>query len=137
MKNIDKPEKIYLANTNLMYITTPDIGNVRETFFVNQMGKYYLQQNRLNNKGIYVSTKGDFYLEERYICEVGGKSKSFKQIKDIENSFIADDIELGFGKKIPLWLFGFCTEFGGKAREEGEQKLENIAPNTLSLLKIS
>jgi len=108
MKNIDKPEKIYLANTNLMYITTPDIGNVRETFFVNQLGNYYLQKNTLDNKGIYVSNKGDFYLEEKYVCEVGGKGKSFKQIKDLEHSFvIADDIELGFGKKIPLWLFGF------------------------------
>jgi predicted AAA+ superfamily ATPase len=108
MKNIDKPEKIYLANTNLMYITTPDIGNVRETFFVNQLGNYYLQKNSLDNKGIYVSNKGDFYLEEKYVCEVGGKSKSFKQIKDLEHSFIAaDDMEMGFGKKIPLWLFGF------------------------------
>lgn len=108
MKNIDKPEKIYLANTNLMYITIPDIGNVRETFFVNQLSNYYLQKKTLDNKGIYVSNKGDFYLEEKYICEVGGKGKSFKQIKDIENSFVvADDIEVGFGNKIPLWLFGF------------------------------
>lgn len=107
MKNIDKPEKIYLANTNLMYITTPDIGNVRETFFVNQLGNYYLQKNTLDNKGIYLSNKGDFYLEEKYVCEVGGKGKSFKQIKDMEHSFVvADDIELGFGKKVPLWLFG-------------------------------
>ncbi len=108
MKNIDKPEKIYLANTNLMYITIPDIGNVRETFFVNQLSNYYLQKKMLDNKGIYVSNKGDFYLEEKYVCEVGGKGKSFKQIKDIENSFVvADDIEVGFGNKIPLWLFGF------------------------------
>jgi len=108
MKNMDKPEKIYLANTNLMYITTPDIGNVRETFFVNQLSNYYLQKNTLDNKGIYVSNKGDFYMEEKYVCEVGGKGKSFKQIKDMEHSFvIADNIELGFGKKVPLWLFGF------------------------------
>ncbi len=108
MKNIDKPEKIYLANTNLMYITTPDIGNVRETFFVNQLKNYYLQRDSLDNKGIYTSKKGDFLLEEKYLCEVGGKGKSFKQIKDLEDSFIAaDDMEVGFGKKIPLWLFGF------------------------------
>jgi predicted AAA+ superfamily ATPase len=108
MKNIDKPEKIYLANTNLMYITTPDIGNVRETFFVNQLQNYYLQKRTLDHKGIYISAKGDFYLEEKYVCEVGGKGKSFKQIKDLDNSFIAsDDIELGFGNKIPLWMFGF------------------------------
>ena len=107
MKNIDKPEKIYLANTNLMHITTPDIGNIRETFFVNQLSNYYLQKNKLHNKGIFVSVKGDFYLEEKYVCEVGGKGKSFKQIKDIENSFVvADDIDVGFGNKIPLWVFG-------------------------------
>jgi len=108
MKNIDKPEKIYLDNTNLMYITTPDMGNVRETFFVNQLSNYYLQRNALDNKGIYTSKDGDFYLEEKYTCEIGGKSKSFKQIKDMPNSFVvADDMEVGFGSKIPLWLFGF------------------------------
>ena len=61
-------------------------------------------------QNINVSIESDFLslLEEKYLCEVGGKSKSFKQIKDIENSFIAaDDMEVGFGKKIPLWLFGF------------------------------
>jgi hypothetical protein len=50
----------------------------------------------------------DFTVDERYIFEVGGKNKSFKQIKDISDSFVvADDIEIGFGNKIPLWLFGF------------------------------
>lgn len=108
MKNIDKPEKIYLANTNLMYTTTPDIGNVRESFFMNQLSNYYTVNNSLDNRGIYAATKGDFYLEEKYLCEVGGKNKGFKQIKDLPNSFVvADDIEIGFGSKIPLWLFGF------------------------------
>jgi len=47
-------------------------------------------------------------IDEKYIVEIGGKNKSFKQIKDIPNSFVvADDIEVGFGNKIPLWLFGF------------------------------
>jgi len=108
MKNIEKPEKIYLANTNLMYITTPDIGNVRETFFLNQLNNYYVQKNCLDNKGIFASKNADFYVEDRYTFEIGGKNKSFKQIKDIPNSFVvADDIEVGFGTKIPLWLFGF------------------------------
>ena len=108
MKNIEKPEKIYLANTNLMYITTPDIGNVRETFFVNQLGNYYEQKNTLDNKGIFASKNGDFKIDDKYTVEIGGKNKSFNQIKDIENSFVvADDIEVGFGSKIPLWLFGF------------------------------
>jgi predicted AAA+ superfamily ATPase len=108
MKNIEKPEKIYLANTNLMYITTPDIGNVRETFFVNQLNNYYVQKNSLDNKGIFASKNADFYVEDKYTFEIGGKNKSFKQIKDVENSFVvADDIEVGFGNKVPLWLFGF------------------------------
>jgi len=108
MKNIDKPEKIYLANTNLMYTTEPEIGNVRETFFMNQLSNYYTIQNRLDNRGVFSASKGDFYLEEKYLCEVGGKNKTFKQIKDIPNSFLAlDEIEIGHGGKIPLWLFGF------------------------------
>lgn len=108
MKNIDKPEKIYLANTNLMYTSVPEIGNVRETFFMNQLSNYYRLNENINNKGIYAASKGDFYLEEKYYCEVGGKNKTFKQIKDVPNSFLAcDDIEIGYGEKIPLWLFGF------------------------------
>jgi len=48
------------------------------------------------------------YCEEKYTFEVGGKNKSFEQIKDMPNSFVASDsIEIGFGNKIPLWLFGY------------------------------
>ena len=108
MKSFDKPEKIYLANPNLMYTSTPNIGNVRETFVMNQLSNYYIDKNSLDNKGIYASDCGDFYLEEKYTLEVGGKNKGFKQIKDVSNSYVvADDIEVGFGAKIPLWLFGF------------------------------
>ena len=108
MKNIDKPEKIYLANTNLMYTTIPEIGSLRETFFMNQCSNYYTIKNSLDNRGIFSASKGDFYLEDKYFFEIDGKNKSFKQIKDIENSFVvSDDIEIGFGNKIPLWLFGF------------------------------
>ena len=74
MKNIDKPEKIYLANTNLMYTTIPDIGNVRETFFMNQLSNYYIQKNSVDTKGIYAAVEGDFFLEEKYTVEVGGKN---------------------------------------------------------------
>ena len=108
MKNIDKPEKIYLANTNLMYTTIPDIGNVRESFFMNQLTNYYVIKKYLDNRGIYAAQKGDFYLEEKYLVEVGGKNKTFNQIKDVPFSFLAcDDLEVGHGAKIPLWLFGF------------------------------
>ena len=57
---------------------------------------------------IFTSTQGDFLVNNKYIFEMGGKNKSFSQIKDVPNSFVvADDIEMGFGNKIPLWLFGF------------------------------
>ena len=96
-----KPSKLYLNNTNLnfAYCDIQDIGTLRESFFVNQINKNY---------EIKYSKIGDFLIDKSYIVEIGGKNKSFKQIKDIENSFvILDDIEVGFGNKIPLWLFGF------------------------------
>lgn len=96
-----KPDKIYLNNTNLnyTYCQNQEIGTIRETFFANQL-------NLLHT--VFVPSKGDFIIDDKYIVEVGGKNKNYNQIKDIENSFIiADDIESGFGNKIPLWLFGF------------------------------
>ncbi len=96
-----KPEKLYLNNTNInnSYCQNSDIGTIREEFFVNQI-------SLLHN--VNYSLIGDFLIDDKYIVEVGGKNKSFNQIKDAENSFIvADDIEIGFENKIPLWLFGF------------------------------
>ena len=108
MKAFDKPEKIFLANSNLMYTKEPNIGNLRETFFVNQLDNYYKNKQSLNDDGIYASKNGDFYCEEKYTFEVGGKNKGFDQIKDIPNSFVAsDDLEVGIGNKIALWIFGF------------------------------
>lgn len=102
MSLMNKPEKIYLDNTNLIYalaVSNINEGNARETFFVNQCAV---------NHRITASKQGDFIVDDKYTFEVGGKSKSFAQIKNIENSFIAmDGIETGFGNKIPLWLFGF------------------------------
>jgi len=109
IKNFDKAQKIYLANTNLMHIKEPNIGNLRETFFANQLDNYYKNRQPLkNDDGIFASDVGDFYCEEKYTFEVGGKNKSFEQIKDMPNSFVASDsMEVGFGNKIPLWIFGF------------------------------
>jgi predicted AAA+ superfamily ATPase len=108
MKSLDKPEKIYMANTNLMHVSAPNIGNVRETFFMNQLNNYYSNNASFYKPGIYSSNDADFYLEEKYTFEIGGKNKNFKQVKDLKDSYIAaDDIEIGFGNKIPLWLFGF------------------------------
>jgi uncharacterized protein len=95
-----KPEKIYLHNTNLYFTLdeSPDPGAMRETFFLNQVS--------VVNKVSYPD-KGDFLVDEQYLFEVGGKSKDSRQIKDLEQAFIAaDGIEYGIGNKIPLWLFG-------------------------------
>ena len=101
VKKISKPAKIYLNNTNLLYAycDKSELGTIRETFFANQVAV----KNRLN-----ISKQGDFLVNKKYTFEVGGKNKNFNQIKDIEYSFVvADDIEVGFANKVPLWLFGF------------------------------
>jgi len=99
---LQKPEKLYIENTNYMYTLLsmdPDIGNIRETFFLNQLTQ--------NHKVSYPK-QGDFMIDDKYLFEIGGKNKNNKQIQGIENSYIAaDDIEYGFGNKIPLWYFGF------------------------------
>ncbi len=98
---MNKPEKLYLDNTNIAYAlaNNTDLGTLRETFFLNQVSAV--------NSVTYPKT-GDFFVDGKYLIEVGGKSKNYKQISGINNSYIAaDDIENGFGNKIPLWLFGF------------------------------
>jgi len=101
IKKINKPAKIYLNNTNLLfaYCQNAKTGTIRETFFANQVSQCY----RLN-----ISKKGDFTVEEKYKIEIGGKKKTFKQIKDEQDSFVVlDDIKKGSNNKIPLYLFGF------------------------------
>ena len=101
MSMLTKPEKIYLNNSNLLYALTGthvDEGNVRETFFMNQL---------MVGHKISVAKQGDFLIDGKYTVEVGGKNKSYDQIKDLADSFVvADNIEIGWGNKIPLWLFG-------------------------------
>jgi len=97
----NKPHKLYLNNPNFTftYCQTNDIGTIREQFFINMLS--------VDHKLSYPKA-GDFLVDDRFIFEIGGKDKGFKQIKDIDNSFIvADGVEVGFGNKIPLWLFGF------------------------------
>jgi len=109
-KILSKPEKLYMQNSNISYTLTksPNIGNIRETFFANMIKNYYNSFNKIYDNSIFLSKQGDFLVDEKYIVEVGGKNKSFEQVKDMSNSFVvADDIEIGFGAKIPLWLFGF------------------------------
>lgn len=101
MQQLAKPEKVYLDNTNLMYAlsSSADIGNIRETFFANQLKQGH---------EITFSGQGDFRIDDVYTFEVGGKTKTFGQIKGIANSYLAiDNVEYGTGNRIPLWLFGF------------------------------
>jgi len=96
-----KPDKIYLNNTNLhyAYCSQSNIGTLREVFVASML------QSRHQ---LEVAKKGDFLVDDTYLLEVGGKKKSFKQIKDIKNSFVVSaDVEIGSSNKIPLWLFGF------------------------------
>jgi uncharacterized protein len=101
VSTLQKPDKIFLENTNLAFALkeNPDIGNIRETFLFNQ----------LLNAGLKVTfpDKGDFAIDGLTI-EVGGKGKDTSQIRHLDDYLIAaDDIEIGGGKKVPLWLFGF------------------------------
>ena len=101
-KHLTGPKKIYLDNSNLMYALCGEVkkGTERETFFANQL--------EVISKDITIPKKGDFLIDGKYLFEVGGKRKTFEQIADIENSYLAiDDIEIGMRNRIPLWLFGF------------------------------
>jgi predicted AAA+ superfamily ATPase len=98
---LTKPDKIYLQNTNLLYLsqTEVNIGTLRETFFVNQVNTKH---------SVRLAQKGDFIVDDNFLFEVGGASKSFKQIAGIDQSYLAlDEITTGINNKIPLWMFGF------------------------------
>ena len=100
-KSLTKPDKIFLGNPNLMHILCPkvDKGNERETFFISQL-------RVLHN--VRYPKQGDFLIDDKHLFEVGGKGKTFEQIADVQDSYLAvDDTEVGSGCRIPLWLFGF------------------------------
>lgn len=95
-----KVQKIYLNNPNFIYLFAeghPNIGNIRETFFFNQMSNQY---------EVFSALKGDFQINS-LTFEIGGKSKNNRQVKEIKDAYIIkDDIEYGAGNTIPLWAFG-------------------------------
>lgn len=102
MKKMEKPDKLYLHNTNLAFGlagSAPEKGMLRETFFINQ-----LQPRHIARYG----EPFDFLVDDRHAVEIGGKNKKPEQLKDRKNAFLAiDDIETGYRNRIPLWLFGF------------------------------
>lgn len=99
-KTLGKPQKILIDNSTLMRaLDTPKIGAERESTFASFLSVGH---------SVGFAKDGDFIVDSRYLFEIGGKGKGFAQIRDIPDSFVvADDIEFGFGNKIPLWLFGF------------------------------
>lgn len=102
VKKMQKPDKIYLENPNLLYAlatSSVQIGTVRECFSVNQLGHGHTVE--------YGKERGDFKVDGKWTFEVGGETKSFAQIADIPDSYIlADDIESPRGHKLPLWMIG-------------------------------
>jgi len=100
-KSLSKPDKIFLSNPNLMHVLCPkvDKGNERETFFISQLRVLH---------DVRYPKQGDFLIDNKFLFEVGGKNKTFEQIADVPNSYLAvDDTEVGSGCRIPLWMFGF------------------------------
>ena len=104
LKTMRKPDKIFLNNPNQIYAISSyqkdNIGSIRETCFI-----CFLKPV---SDLIEIPAQGDFIVNGQYTFEIGGKKKTFNQIKNIANSFLVlDDVELTVGNKIPLWLFGF------------------------------
>ena len=100
-KSLSKPDKIFLSNPNLMHVLCPkvDKGNERETFFISQLRVLH---------DVRYPKQGDFLIDNKFLFEVGGKNKTFEQIADVPNSYLAvDDTKVGSGCRIPLWMFGF------------------------------
>lgn len=102
ISSMAKPEKIYLHNPNLLKVLSEDnytIGNVRETFFINQLS---------TTENVLYSKQTDFMVNGKYSFEIGGKNKTKKQIENLKNAYVVkDNLESGINNIIPLWLFGF------------------------------
>jgi len=102
LKRLGTVEKVFLGDTNLMnaLVPKPEVGAVRETYFVNQL--------RAAHHNVVTPSQGDFIIDGEHLFEIGGNGKGFDQIKDKADSYVVnDDVEIGRGNKIPLWLFGF------------------------------
>ena len=101
LKQLSKPDKVYLGNTNYAFALggeQTNIGSVRESFFLSQV--------RVKHDVTY-SNKVDFLVSDTYQIEIGGKNKTKRQIAELDNAFIVlDNIEVGYGNQLPLWLFG-------------------------------
>ena len=102
ISRLQKPDKLFLNNPNLLFVLNPDMvntGNLRETFALNQL---------IVNHEVFLHKQADFMIDNKFVIEIGGKNKDNRQVRDVENAFVfMDDIEIGHHKHIPLWLLGF------------------------------
>ncbi len=97
---LQKPEKIYLQNTNFMQLFShqkANIGSLRETFFFNQLSVGH---------DVTAAKYGDFLIDNSFVFEIGDANKTIEQIKGLPNAYLALDIENGNANRIPLWMFG-------------------------------
>ena len=97
---LTKPDKIYLHNTNLYHLTptNANIGTIRECFFASQLGSQH---------DLRLPLQGDFIIDDQYTFEIGGQGKKETQLRGVDGGYIVhDDITIGSGNHIPLWLFG-------------------------------
>lgn len=100
-KRLNKAQKMLLNNPNLFYVlcANPDIGSVRESFFVSQLSSMHT---------VHYHDRGDFIVDDTYVFEIGGPSKGDAQLANVSNGFVVrDELETGYANVIPLWLFGF------------------------------
>lgn len=102
ISRLQKPDKIFLDNPNLFFALNPERvnpGSLRETFALNQLSA---------NHEVFLHEKADFLVDNKFIIEIGGKSKDMRQVRDFDNAYVfTDDIEIGYNNQIPLWLLGF------------------------------
>lgn len=98
---LNKPDKIWLRNTNFMYAIAKENvnkGTLRETFALQSLAQIH---------EVTLPPKADFLIDKTFTFEVGGKSKSQKQIAEIEDAYVfKDEIEVGIDNIVPLWLLG-------------------------------
>lgn len=100
MRTMNKPDKLLLNNPNLFYAlcATPNIGAIRETYFVSQLS--YSHQTHYHDQG-------DFIVDDKFIFEIGGFNQTKRQLGQQTNAYVvADDIDSGAPGQIPLWAFG-------------------------------
>ncbi len=104
LRNLEKPEKIYLGDPNLVHALSQwrgaDMGSLRETFFCRML---------IGRHKICAAAKADFIVDDTFTFEIGGRNKGVSQIVDTRNGYLAlDEMPVGIAHRIPLWLFGFC-----------------------------